>query len=111
MIQLLHLCLRLLTLFSKLLKRTGQVCHCYPLKIDSEIDCIGWNNLSLVLRLVEDIKTPDNQSIGDAAVQCVKRIMASGIHDGVHNMTVDDFRQSLTTSKPPAKLTLALIGL
>jgi hypothetical protein len=37
--------------------------------------------------------------------------MASGIHDGVRNMTVDDFRQSLTTSKPPAKLTLALIGL
>ena len=37
--------------------------------------------------------------------------MASGIHDGVRNMTVDDFRQSLTAPKPPAELTLALIGL
>ena len=45
------------------------VCHCYPLKIDSEPHCIGWNNLLLVLRLVEDIKTPDNQSIVDAARQ------------------------------------------
>ena len=63
------MCLRLLTLFSKLLKRTGQVCHCYPLKIDSEPHCIGWNNLSLVWLLVEDIKTPDNQSIVDAAMQ------------------------------------------
>jgi hypothetical protein len=26
-------------------------------------------------------------------------------------MTVDDFRQSLTTAKPPAELTLALAGL
>ena len=37
--------------------------------------------------------------------------MASGIHDGVRNMTVDDFRQSLSASKPPVELTLALIGL
>jgi hypothetical protein len=29
----------------------------------------------------------------------------------VFNMTVDDFRQSLAAAEPPAKLTLALLGL
>src|ERR1035441_4066445 len=33
------------------------------------------------------------------------------LHHGVPNMTVDDFRQSLTAAKPRAELTLALVGL
>ncbi len=33
------------------------------------------------------------------------------LRHGVLNMTVDDFRQSLTPAKPPAELTLALAGL
>jgi hypothetical protein len=33
------------------------------------------------------------------------------LRHGVTNMTVDDFRQSLTAAKPPAELTLALAGL
>src|ERR1035441_2547725 len=33
------------------------------------------------------------------------------LRHGVPNMTVDDFRQSLTAAKPPAELTLALSGL
>src|ERR1035437_800241 len=33
------------------------------------------------------------------------------LRHGVPNMTVDDFRQSLTAAKPPAELTLALVGL
>jgi hypothetical protein len=33
------------------------------------------------------------------------------LRHGVTNMTVDDFRQSLTVAKPPAELTLALLGL
>jgi hypothetical protein len=31
--------------------------------------------------------------------------------DGELKMTLDDFRQSLTADKPPAELTLALVGL
>src|ERR1035437_10354989 len=33
------------------------------------------------------------------------------LRHGVLNMTVDDFRQSLTAAKPPAELKLALVGL
>jgi hypothetical protein len=33
------------------------------------------------------------------------------VRHGVPNMTVDDFRQSLTAAKPPAEITLALVGL
>src|ERR1035441_8445708 len=33
------------------------------------------------------------------------------LRHGVPNMTLDDFRQSLTVAKPPAELTLALAGL
>jgi len=33
------------------------------------------------------------------------------LRHGVANMTVDDFRQSLTAAEPPAKLTPALAGL
>jgi hypothetical protein len=33
------------------------------------------------------------------------------LRHGVPNMTVDDFRQSLTAAKPPAELTLALASL
>ena len=33
------------------------------------------------------------------------------LRHGVTNMTVDDFRESLTAAKPPAELTLALLGL
>lgn len=33
------------------------------------------------------------------------------LRHGVTNMTVDDFRQSLTAAEPPAELTLALTGL
>src|ERR1039458_7262086 len=33
------------------------------------------------------------------------------LRHGVTNMTVDDFRQSLTAAKPPAELTLSLAGL
>ena len=58
-----------------------------------------------------------------AAVQWAKRIMRKidngkaeesslrPLRHGVTNMTVDDFRQSLTAAKPPAELTLALAGL
>jgi hypothetical protein len=46
------------------------------------------------------------------AVQWVERIMASRpLRHGVTNMTLDDFRQSLTTTEQPAGLTLALAGL
>jgi hypothetical protein len=38
-------------------------------------------------------------------------IMASGHYFMESNMTLDDFRKSLTESEPPAELTLALIGL
>jgi hypothetical protein len=33
------------------------------------------------------------------------------LRHGATNMTVDDFRQSLTAAKPPTELTLALVGL
>jgi hypothetical protein len=58
-----------------------------------------------------------------AAVQWAERIMRKidngkpeesslrPLRHGVTNMTVDDFRQSLTATKPPAELTLALLGL
>jgi hypothetical protein len=45
-----------------------------------------------------------------AAVQWLECIMDPVGH-GVTDMTVDDFRQSLTAAKPPAELTLALLGL
>jgi hypothetical protein len=35
----------------------------------------------------------------------------SGLRHGIPNMTVEDFRQSLTAAKPPAELTLALTRL
>src|SRR6202163_1214178 len=63
------------------------------------------------------------ESMVAAAVQwlsglCRRSIMGKAeessirpLRHGVTNMTVDDFRESLTAAKPPAELTLALAGL